>query len=172
MIREGLELDITDTNRETKHMQDQQHPIAEARARCFDTRQAIMALYANYFRNLKQVGESYDHDELEAKADNANMDSQNHLQEALRIRTNPVLYNRPMGDRNAEQERDAALSRIEEIDQQIDWVREKLYDAESKMDQSLAGTYHADNIEILKEIERQYKKLQRREQALAELFSG
>ena len=100
------------------------------------------------------------------------MASQNHLQEALRIRTDPVLYNRPMGDRSAEQERDAALSSIEKIDQQIDWVREKLYDAQSKVGRSFAGTYHADNVEILEEIERQYKKLQRRERALAELFSG
>ena len=131
-----------------------------------------MDLYANYFRNLKHVGESYDHNVLEEKADDVKMRSQNHLQEARRIRMNQAAYNLLSMDRTAEQERDAAISRADAIDQDIEWVREKLYDAQSKMERSFAGTYHADNVEILKEIERQYKKLQHRERVLAELFSN
>ena len=152
-------------------MPDQEYPIAEARARCCDKRQVIAALYANYFRNLKHVGGSYDHNVLEEKADDANIRSQNHVQEALRIRTNQAAYNLLSMGRTAEQERDVAVSRAEAIDQEIEWVRKKLYDAQSKMEQSCAGTYHADNVEVLQEIERQYKKLQRREHDLAELFS-
>ena len=131
-----------------------------------------MSLYEDYFRNLQRVGEPYDHDVLEVKADNANMASQNHLQEARRIRTNQAAYNLLSMHQTAERERDAAMSRAEAIDQQIDCVREKLYDAQGKVEQSFAGVYHAENVEILQGIERQYKKLQCRERELAGLFAA
>ena len=148
------------------------YPIAEARARCYDKRQVIAALYADYFRNLKHVGGSYDHNVLEEKEDGANMVSQNHLQEARRIRMDQAAYNLLSMDRTAEQERDAAISRAEAIDQEIEWVRKKLYDAQSKTEQSHAGMCHYNNAEILQKIEQQYKELQRQEHDLAELFPG